>query len=191
MTKRKERCFVHFLRYKMAIPQKSFFKHRRYIMPKATDCEGFMSPKGKGRRQPMVDKNFCISNWQSVWGVLYCWRDQITNSTKGGDYYDENLYQSDCLRIACSVLNVRLIYFFRHIRSRVCFLFAKQLLAQVCCYAPVGVLLPPSWGLFLWKALEYASNGKFDNRKGEFFMTSPLMHLIEFEEERRRCPWRD
>ncbi len=41
--------------------------------------------------------------------MLYYQRNQITNSAKGGDYYDEHLYLSDCLRIARGMLNARFI----------------------------------------------------------------------------------
>ena len=44
--------------------------------------------------------------------MIYYYRNQITNLAKGGDYYDEHLYLSDVICIACGMLNARLIYFF-------------------------------------------------------------------------------
>jgi hypothetical protein len=62
-------------------------------------------------------------------------------------------------------------------------LFAKHLSGTI-----IILCTPRGAFCFSWKALEYESNGKFDEWKGEFFMMSTLTNIFELEEERRRCP---
>ena len=167
-----------------------FFKHRRCIMPKATACEGFMSPKREGGVNQWLIKTFVflIDNRCEVCYTVGVIKSQIQPKEA---FMMMKTYIDRIVFVSPAVCWMSGLYtFYAHPISGVLFVCQAAFGASMLLCTRRGAFAP-SWGLFLWKALEYASNGKFDNRKGEFFMTSPLMHLIEFEEERRRCPWRD
>ena len=60
--------------------------------------------------------------------MLYYSRNQITNSAKGGDDYDEHVYLSDVILVACGMLNAWLTWFFdAHPVSGVFFVCRKYL----------------------------------------------------------------
>ena len=98
-----------------------------------------------------------------------CYRNQITNSAKGGDDYDELIF------IGCHICRLRYAerkdhIVLMHIRSRVCFLFvqAHDVLADLllsCTRRGAFCFLKR----FSWKALEYKSNGKSGKSKGGIY----------------------
>ena len=140
--------------------------------------------------KPMVDKNFCISNWQPTPCMLYCYRNSITNSAKGGDYDDENLYLSDCLHIACSMLNVRFfIVFDAHPMSGVLFVCQTSFWHNYYFMHPLGCFCP-LLGAFFVESPRVWVKRKIQREEGGCFMMPTLANIFE-PEERRRCPWRD
>ncbi len=85
-------------------------------------------------------------------------------------------------RLQCAKCQVYIV-FNAHPISGVLFVCQNILLGRT-------IILCTRWGAFCfsWKALEYESNGKFDEWKGEFFMMSTLTNIFELGKERRRCP---
>jgi len=97
--------------------------------------------------------------------MLYYSRNQITNSAKGGDYYDEHLYLSDVICIACGMLNARFIWFFdAHPISGVFFVCLKHLWRTYSFMHPKGCFL-----FFVEGIPDISYNEKSMNAKGDFY----------------------